>query len=198
MDSQIFLVIVMVVMVILVYFDDKIRMKNPNKYLSKLQDLLNTMDVSKEIQQIKDLHKQEPYNTFEKRKKIGYQYDNLYDNLNKYISKEEYKKHLNIMENIILSLKDYFNLARPASIDPTIEDVYLASAQTPSYPSGHSTQYHYFYLLLKDREGIDAKELKEVTEMGGISRIVAGVHYPIDHKAGKLLAEMIYKNSYNI
>lgn len=152
----------------------------------KLSDTLSTFNKEKEIEYILNLQSKIPE---EDRKEIAYKYDNIYRNVKDYISYNEYKQYHKETSNCILHMKYYFNVKRPVEFDDRIKVVYLKSAQTPSYPSGHSTQYWYLYLVIKKYKKID---IKNITENGGKSRIIAGVHFPIDDVAGKMLAEYIF------
>ena len=85
-----------------------------------------------------------------------------------------HKKHFNIERPNVLAKK----LGIPFKID------YLKSAQTPSYPSGHTAQAHYIYLVLSSKFPEARKELLEVAKMVENSRIDRGVHFLSDNKAG--------------
>ena len=80
-------------------------------------------------------------------------------------------------------------MKRPDKIGNRIKPVFLLSAQTPTYPSGHTTQYWYLYLVIIRDKNIN---LMELAKKGSYSRIIAEVHFPIDEVAGKFLAEFIY------
>ena len=95
--------------------------------------------------------------------------------------------------------KNYFNEIRPRELaeklNIDLNSKFLKSAQTPSYPSGHTTQA--FYLAHKLSE--DYPDLRDkfflLAEMVAQSRIDSGVHFPSDNDAGKILAYKIYKEN---
>lgn len=102
-----------------------------------------------------------------------------------------------IVESIVLH-KKFFNVSRPNVLAdkygiPFKYD-YLESAQTPSYPSGHTAQAYYAALLLADKYPLLREGLLNIAKMVEQSRVDRGVHYPSDNKAGKLLATLLYEN----
>jgi len=79
---------------------------------------------------------------------------------------------------------------RPAQLDPSLSTLF-PSPPHPSYPSAHSCNggsmagaiTHYF----PER----AVELSDAAHAGGYSRLIAGIHYPSDHKAGSQLGKAV-------
>jgi len=106
-----------------------------------------------------------------------------------------------MMDGILGSIvihKSFFNVSRPNVLAskhgiPFKYD-YLESAQTPSYPSGHTAQAYYAALLLADKYPLLREGLLNIARMVEQSRVDRGVHYPSDNKAGKLLATVLYEN----
>jgi hypothetical protein len=106
-----------------------------------------------------------------------------------------------MMDGILGSIvihKSFFNVSRPNVLAskhgiPFKYD-YLESAQTPSYPSGHTAQAYYAALLLADKYPLLREGLLNIAKMVEQSRVDRGVHYPSDNKAGKLLATVLYEN----
>lgn len=95
---------------------------------------------------------------------------------------KKHKKHFNIDRPNVLAKK----LGIPYKID------YLKSAQTPSYPSGHTTQAYYLALVLSERYPKLKTILFRVAKMIESSRIDRGVHFLSDNKAGIELAHRIF------
>ena len=156
-----------------------------------LVKILENMDLNNELDFIVKIQN---YYNYADRLNIAYKYDDIYFNVKDYISKEEYSILMKLLNNYILFLKNYFNIARPASIDKRISPIYLESAQTPSFPSGHSTQYWFLYKYIKKYKNID---IRDIAINGSFSRIVAGVHYPMDEKGGIILAEYLFSTLFN-
>ena len=88
--------------------------------------------------------------------------------------------------------KNHFDLARPNELadQHNVEFVYdhLDSAQTPSYPSGHTTQAFYTATKLSRVFPELTEDLFVLANMIAESRIDRGVHFLSDNEAGKLLA----------
>ena len=109
--------------------------------------------------------------------------------------KKDIKKLKNEVKPIIKLHKHYFGAARPKELSDSIgyemKTDFLETAQSPSYPSGHTTQA--FYLAGKLSQ--DYPELKEsfyrLARMIAESRVDRGVHFPSDNKAGVMLAKRL-------
>jgi acid phosphatase (class A) len=88
---------------------------------------------------------------------------------------------------IIMSMKKRFDRVRPSVLRPDIEPV-IEVPHHPAYPSGHSTQSHFLAFLLADI--IPEKKRQLLLDADSISknREIAGLHYPSDTEAGRLLA----------
>ena len=88
--------------------------------------------------------------------------------------------------------KNHFDVARPSELAEQhgiqFEFDYLESAQTPSYPSGHTTQAFYIATKLSRLYPHLSKDLFVLANMVAESRVDRGVHFPSDNEAGKLLA----------
>jgi len=86
--------------------------------------------------------------------------------------------------------KAVWNRPRPPLLDPRIH----ACAPLPasgSYPSGHSTQAFLWAGLLAEVFPQHRAALRERAELVAWSRIVAGVHYPSDIAAGRVLGDRL-------
>ena len=101
------------------------------------------------------------------------------------------------MGPIIMELKYFYNRPRPSQIAPElglpIEFLELASAETPSYPSGHSCQGIFVGHFLSDLFPEHKEDLIQIGSDVGISRLIARVHYPTDDILGKYLGYAMYK-----
>lgn len=89
----------------------------------------------------------------------------------------------------VLALKHHFNHKRPHELEgSTIDPIYLASAQTPSYPSGHAALYYGLYRLFSNKNPSLSHKYLELAQRGAHSRILAGVHFHQDNEAsGELI-----------
>jgi len=104
-----------------------------------------------------------------------------------------------VMEEIVPVIhfhKDYFGLERPNELAEIygfpFEFDYLESAQTPTYPSGHTTQAFYIAHILSEKYPDLREDFFHLANMVAQSRIDRGVHYPSDNEAGVLLAQNLF------
>ena len=99
---------------------------------------------------------------------------------------------------LIMQLKDFYQRARPYQVAYyTKQDLVpfnSASANTPSYPSGHSTQAYFIGLVESFKYPHKAKEIKKFCSMIAKSREVMGVHYESDTDFGKTIAIALSKH----
>jgi hypothetical protein len=97
---------------------------------------------------------------------------------------------------IVKTIKNSFNRPRPFQLAPyyDIELDVLGSrtAKTPAYPSGHTTQSRLIAEIYAAKYPEHRKNLLRAAEECGQGRIMAGFHYPSDHKAGVYLAKRLY------
>ena len=110
---------------------------------------------------------------------------------------EKWKKLSNEVLPIIFKLKYKFNRPRPLAVAERLgiglDTIYLKSAQTPSYPSGHSLQGRLISLCLADEYPEMASEILQRGLEIGKGRLMAKVHYPSDHEFAVLVADEIYR-----
>ena len=101
--------------------------------------------------------------------------------------------------NTISLLKSYFNTPRPQELadeigfDLNSAQSYMETAQTESYPSGHTTQAYLIAFVLKDIFPQLEPQLLELARKVSESRIDRGVHYPSDAAGGLQLAKHLYR-----
>ena len=104
------------------------------------------------------------------------------------------------IEPVIRFHKDSFNAPRPHELakkhNIPFEYDDLASASSPSYPSGHTAQAFYIAEKLSKKFPDLTSDLFIIADMVSESRIDRGVHFPSDNEAGKLLAAKLAAKSY--
>lgn len=97
---------------------------------------------------------------------------------------------------IILDLKYKFNRPRPKQLakeyDIQIGGVELESMNTPSYPSGHSTQGFLIGKVLQTKLPITTDSFYEAAKKISYSRNLARAHYPSDSQMGEELGSSMY------
>ena len=125
----------------------------------------------------------------------------VFDKHNKDFPAKYVEKTLKEIDGLVLFYKYFWNRPRPSQLAKEygidLGNVKLLdSMDTPSYPSGHSTQASLMALLLSDKVG-NNKELKhdlmEVAKDISYSRQVGRGHYPSDSIAGEKLGKKIYQ-----
>jgi hypothetical protein len=96
---------------------------------------------------------------------------------------------------IIKEQKNKFNRPRPEQLAPyfgvQFEGVKSTTAKTPSYPSGHSAQSRLIAEVYARKYPQHRNNLIKAAEECGTGRIMGGLHYPSDHKAGVYLAKRL-------
>ncbi len=83
-----------------------------------------------------------------------------------------------------------YQVRRPFMMDHSISTI-MPTPNHPSYPAGHSTLSTAGATVLVHFFPEDTAMWKAKAEEAGMSRIWGGIHYMMDHEAGKLLGEQI-------
>lgn len=94
------------------------------------------------------------------------------------------------IEPIVMRQKVKFDRVRPHKLDPTLVPV-IAVPEHAAYPSGHSTQAYAVAFLLSAIASEQQAEFEQDALRVAVNREIAGVHYPSDSAAGRLLARQI-------
>ena len=97
---------------------------------------------------------------------------------------------------VILKLKKYHDRPRPYELDKSLSSVKMKSMNTPSYPSGHSTQGILIASVLKDKYGKGSAFMQTAKNISD-SRNMAHAHYISDSKNGTELGKQMYKHIKN-
>lgn len=79
---------------------------------------------------------------------------------------------------------------RPSQVDPQIQPV-IPLPSHPSYPSAHSALGKTAATILAHYFPEDKAKWEQMAEQAGLSRILAGIHYPMDHISGRTLGEQV-------
>lgn len=94
------------------------------------------------------------------------------------------------IEPVILRQKVAFDRVRPDKLDPTLTTA-IDVPEHPAYPSGHATQSFAVAFLLgminPERQSVYERDALRIA----VNREIAGVHYPSDSAAGKILASQV-------
>jgi len=100
------------------------------------------------------------------------------------------KDSLHDVSVIVLKLKEHYDRVRPSILYPELDTVIEVPGH-PAYPSGHSTQMHFIAFILGELAPERRDEFEREAYAIALNREIAGVHYPSDTEAGKILARQI-------
>ena len=89
---------------------------------------------------------------------------------------------------LIIAIKKYHNRPRPHQVNPNINEVYSSTAQTPSYPAGHTLQSLLIADMLSKKYPERRQDFKQIAERISEARVSVGLHYPSDNEYAKRLA----------
>lgn len=99
---------------------------------------------------------------------------------------------LAVTEPVILEMKRQFDRVRPSYLDPTLSTAIAVPAH-PAYPSGHATQAYLLAQLFSDLNPHDQEAYYRSALRIAHHREIAGLHYPSDSQAGRILAAQLYE-----
>lgn len=145
------------------------------------------------------------FNSESEQEALDDQFWTLFDNVLVREGYETRKKELKEISDslvpLILDLKDHYNLVRPDDLAsmkgiPFRSD-FLETAQSPSYPSGHTTQAFYLAHTLSEDFPFLSSEFFKIANKVAESRIDRGVHFPSDNEGGRLLAKVLFEGKRN-
>lgn len=89
---------------------------------------------------------------------------------------------------ILLDLKDYYNRPRPSQVSDIIPQK-SSTADTPSYPAGHSFQAYILADYLGRKHLLHYFAFRRIANRIANARVRAGLHYPSDNRAARQLAD---------
>lgn len=96
---------------------------------------------------------------------------------------------------IVRHYKNHFNRARPYQVaafyNKELRRFKTGTAETPSYPSGHTVQPMVVALHYAKKYPEHKGDLIKAAQICGYGRVIAGLHYPSDYNAGVQLAEKL-------
>jgi acid phosphatase (class A) len=98
---------------------------------------------------------------------------------------------------LLMGVKNLYRRPRPNKLAKKLgiefDFVDLASAKTPSFPSGHATQSYLLAYILSDMFPKHKDSFEKIAKDISMSRMMAKVHYPSDIDYGKKMAKVLYK-----
>jgi len=122
--------------------------------------------------------------------------------VNKYMEEHQVplEKRLEVREKLACAMFDatvavytakYQNwIKRPVMLDPQLKTV-VPTPNHPSFPSAHSTIGAAVAVVLDYYLPENKQQWDQLAEEAGLSRIWGGIHFPIDHEAGKKLGQKV-------
>ncbi|NBP56191.1 phosphatase PAP2 family protein [bacterium] len=115
------------------------------------------------------------------------------------ITKEDLDRVTDQTYAFLIRIKDHYNRPRPYQLAYYYNiDLHTAvnshTADTPSYPSGHSFESFIIAELLANKYPEHAMGLLKLGKNIGLSRLLIGVHYRSDHDFGRYLGKVIIEN----
>ena len=87
-------------------------------------------------------------------------------------------------------MKQKFNRVRPSVLDKELSNAIEIPAH-PAYPSGHATGAYTLAYLLQELDPSSAETYLAAAKRIAENREIAGLHFPSDSEAGRLLARQL-------
>ena len=167
---------------------------NNNLFLKKTPPADSSMLTLKELGELRDMY--EDLNFVKYYDNINGSFKKFFKLNDLYYPEDFVQEVLYDSSRVITEIKNYFDRARPyvlaSKYGIDLDPVYLKSALTPAYPSGHAAQG----ILLAKIFGIMyphlAYDFMEIGNNIGLSRKIGKVHYDSDIKVGKQLGEALF------
>ena len=194
-------------------YSDKIKEKHQEKMSRNNSILPNEMSIAKtpppdngSKQTLKELYWLLDYNDGKIDNDMIKEGDEVIDVFEKYCKENNlkfdrsyYKKVLKESAKIILKLKYHYNRPRPYQLAEFygIEDFKvhkLDTANTPSYPSGHSIQGYMMGSILGNKYPSHYQPFMDLGAFVSESRLMARAHFPSDVEFGEKIGIMIFNS----
>lgn len=93
---------------------------------------------------------------------------------------------------VVWELKYKWDVARPNQYERNLKTI-LCTPRFPTYPSGHASMSGCAETILSYFFPKEASKLRKIAEDDAVSRLYAGVHFPIDNSEGLKLGRYIGK-----
>tara|TARA_R110002020_G_scaffold199461_2_gene400908 strand:- start:171 stop:815 length:645 start_codon:yes stop_codon:yes gene_type:complete len=194
-------------------YSDKIKEKHQEKMSRNNSILPNEMSIAKtpppdngSKQTLKELYWLLDYNDGKIDNEMIKEGDEVIDVFEKYCKENNlkfdrsyYKKVLKESAKIILKLKYHYNRPRPYQLAEFygIEDFKvhkLDTANTPSYPSGHSIQGYMMGSILGNKYPSHYQPFMDLGAFVSESRLMARAHFPSDVDFGESIGILIFNS----
>ena len=144
--------------------------------------------VPQALQKICDENMREIFKTYLKSQGLPYDFD-FHDRVHRALAP------------IVISIKRHYGRDRPTKTAERLGVQWrgddLDSAQSPSYPSGHTIQAYVHAVILGRKFPQHAEDFLSLAEMISQSRIDRGVHFPSDVDFGRQIAYLIAREIFD-
>ena len=118
--------------------------------------------------------------------------------LNLEFPNEIFDKSWNILSPIVKNLKHRHNRPRPCQLAEKygiqLNVLYSKTAQTPSYPSGHTAYAALGAYILAAKYPQYSKYFFDKVSTAGMARMLMGVHYPSDNEASMIITGAVWED----
>ena len=108
------------------------------------------------------------------------------------LSEKKIRKIIVEQNYLIVTLKYFFNRARPHQVSDLVIKQKSNTDKTPAYPSGHAFQAYYLASKLSKLYPHLEKRLWETADKCALCRVYAGLHYPSDNLFSKMLVKKYF------
>ena len=118
--------------------------------------------------------------------------------LNIEFPKDIFKKSWSLIRPVIMNLKQIHNRPRPYQLadkyglEIKVRD--SKTAQTPAYPSGHTSYAALSAYILAAKYPQFSEHFFDKIQMAGMARMLMGVHYPSDNEASMIITGALWED----
>jgi|SRR6056300_931497 len=134
-----------------------------------------------------------------KMDKVKESFKELCEELDLDFPKKEIKELKDSVSGIVLDLKYHYNRPRPYKLAPLLNidldtnEIEDTTSDSPSYPSGHSTQGILIGNYLAYKNPLYRGKFLKLGRDIARSRVIAKVHYPSDVDMGEMIANDMFE-----
>ena len=125
-------------------------------------------------------------------------YNDLFQGMGVAMPVDKFKKVWNILDPIIMNVKNKYNRARPYQLGPLLgHDIKVTHTKThdsPAYPSGHTAYAALAAYMFADMYPQYSSNFFSRIQTTGLARMLQGVHYPSDNEAAMVLTGAVWQD----
>jgi len=125
-------------------------------------------------------------------------YNDLFQGMGATMPVDKFKQVWNILDPIIMNVKNKHNRARPYQLGPLLGyDIKVTHTKThdsPAYPSGHTSYAALAAYMFADMYPQYSSHFFSRIQTAGLARMLQGVHYPSDNEAAMVLTGAVWQD----